>query len=120
MTRSGVYAPVSAGPGAQNNLRVETDSLICNSDKGYSLSPGITWKEGLTVSTVKEERRPPLAERQAWFRDQVLSGKKMTRRHYEHHFAMSEPSAKRDVASIPGIRFNGGGMSGYYVSNGPT
>jgi DNA-binding response OmpR family regulator len=101
---------------AQKNLRVETDSLICNSDKGYSLSPGITWKEGVTVSPVKEERRPSLAQRQAWFRDQVLLGKKMTRRHYEHHFAMSEPSAKRDVAGIPGIRFNGGGMSGYYVA----
>lgn len=100
---------------AQKNLRVETDSLICNSDKGYGLSPGITWKEGVTVSPVKDERRPPLAERQAWFRDQVLSGKKMKRQDYESKFNMSEASAKRDVARISGIRFNGGGMSGYYV-----
>lgn len=100
---------------AQNNMRVETDSLICRSDKGYSLSPGITWKEGVTAAPAKGDRRPPLAERQAWFRNQVLSGKKMTRRDYEHEFAMSAPSAKRDVAGISEIRFNGGGTSGYYV-----
>jgi DNA-binding response OmpR family regulator len=104
---------------AQKNLRVEADSLICNNDKGYSLSLGITWKDGMTVIPAKEERlRPPVAERQAWFRDQVLSGKKMKRQDYEKQFDMSEASAKRDVARILGIRFSGGGVSGYYVRKG--
>ena len=104
---------------ARKNLRVEADSLICNNDKGYSLSLGITWKDGMTVISAQEEhRRPPLAERQAWFRDQVLSGKKMKRQDYEKQFDMSESSAKRDVARILGIRFSGGGVSGYYVRKG--
>jgi DNA-binding response OmpR family regulator len=104
---------------AKKNLRVEADSLIHNSDKGYSLSPGITWKDGMTIIPAPEEhRRPPLAERQAWFRDQVLSGKKMKRQDYEKQFDMSEASAKRDVARISGIRFSGGGVSGYYVPKG--
>ena len=104
---------------AKKNLRVEADSLIHNSDKGYSLSPGITWKDGMTIiPTPEEHRRPPLAERQAWFRDQVLSGKKMKRQDYEKQFDMSEVSAKRDVARISGIRFSGGGVSGYYMPKG--
>ncbi len=104
---------------AQKNLRVETDSLICNSDKGYSLSPGIAWKNGVTATPPKEEsRRPRLAERHTWFRDQVISGKKMKRQDYQDRFKMSEGSAKRDVARISGIRFIGGGVSGYYVTKG--
>ena len=104
---------------AQKNLRVETDSLIRNSDKGYSLSPGITWKNSVAVRPAPEEhRRPALAERQAWFRDQVLSGKKMKRQDYEDKFNMSEVSAKRDVSRISEIQFSGGGARGYYVPKG--
>jgi CheY-like chemotaxis protein len=104
---------------AQKNLRVETDSLIRNSDKGYSLSPGITWKNSVVVRPSPEEhRRPALAERQAWFRDQVLSGKKMKRQDYEDKFNMSEASAKRDVSRISEIQFSGGGARGYYVPKG--
>lgn len=106
---------------AKKNLRVEADSLICHSDKGYQLSPSITWKDGMSqISPTEERRRPPLAERQKWFRDQVHSGKKMKRQDYEKQFDMSEASAKRDVARISGIRFSGGGVNGYYAPRGKT
>jgi hypothetical protein len=59
-----------------------------------------------------------LAERQAWFRDQVLSGKKIKRQDYEDKFNMSEASAKRDVSRISEIQFSGGGARGYYVPKG--
>ncbi len=102
---------------AIQNIRVEHDSLICSSSRGYQLAPGISVAEEVrTHEYAQTHHKSSRVERQQWFLDTLRVKKKLRRCDYEARFEVAEATAKRDLAALGDqIEFKGVGKAGHYM-----